>query len=469
MKITARNTSALAIALAIPATSIAGAALASAQEAAGKEVSVNVNFGSDAADTDVTLKAGGKTVGNETTDDSGKVSFSYNSEGADTLEVEVDGETVTLSDAKCEAVKEIAGADGNAAAGANTATDANGTATDANGTATGADNTATGADNTASSASGIVDNIRNRVSELAPNLPSIGNLPTDGSAEGVEPQSAVEDALIVLDETTRANHDVDLDIKDAKEISNDLKKIAKDGEKASGAVNTDVVEKAAKSIDKAVKDAEKKNKDNVTLSAHEQSLITDALESVDVGALVTGAVAATPAAPLAPLAGSLANNIKDKIIESIESNGDSSGSLIDRIKDRISGDDDSDNTAGDNTAGDNNTDGTGAADQGDAPAPAPADPETETVDLTADVNETSFTVDLEDGTVSVDCDVDATAAEVDEDEDTADEDASATPSQSAESAAPAAAPSAATPGPKVNTGGAVEGSSFFAKVKAALF
>ena len=108
MKITTRKTSTLAIALAIPATSFAGASAAfAADDASTKEVTVDVNLGSDAADSDVTLLAGDEEVGTETADEDGKVSFSYDAEGAETLKVEVGGDTITLTDAKCTAVKDV--------------------------------------------------------------------------------------------------------------------------------------------------------------------------------------------------------------------------------------------------------------------------------------------------------------------------------------------------------------------------
>mgnify|MGYP007050657971 CR=1 FL=1 len=69
MKITTRKASTLAIALAIPATSFAGGAAAfAADDAPTKEVTVDVNLGSDAADNEVKLLAGDEEVGTETAD-----------------------------------------------------------------------------------------------------------------------------------------------------------------------------------------------------------------------------------------------------------------------------------------------------------------------------------------------------------------------------------------------------------------
>lgn len=514
MKITARKASALAIALAIPASSIAVTPFASAQEA-GKEVAVNVNLGKDAADADVTLKAGGKTVGTKTASSSGKVSFSYKSKGAETLEVEVDGESITLSDAKCEAVKESTGVTtaGATNAGGDTTSAGNNTqapavvppsndgaaatpgakppapgddgekkpgettdpgadgekkpgeTTDPNGQSGDKKEDATGGNNT--------DKKEGEGQSGETNTPAT-NENTDGSKSKVETQAAIDEALIVLDEVQKEDLDVEISVDDAKEISNDAKALAKEGEKADGVVDVDLANKLVEDLDKSIKAAEQNGEDKVVLDAETQGAITDMLKSIDIGGMVSSALGATPFASAAPFVGKLANGLKNKILGGIGGNS-SGGGLFGRLKNRITGkggDSGSSNSAGSSAGSSTGSSaggatGAGVKAPGAAQAPA-ATPTKENVKLSADVDETSFTVDLEAGTVSVDCDVDVEAEKV-EKTTSSTTPAPTTPSQAPTPVAPVAHPAVATPGPKVNTGGEVEGTSFFAKVKAALF
>lgn len=522
MKITTRKASTLAIALAIPATSFAGASAAfAADDASTKEVTVDVNLGSDAADSDVTLLAGDEKVGTETADENGKVSFSYDAKGAETLKVEVGGDTVTLTDAKCTGVKESTENDSGDSTGDNTSSGdtASGTDTDEtdnSGSTAGKTSTAptastpgststapTSSDSEKPSASESTDasasdsakpSDSEKPSTSGSEKPSAsasdsakpsGEKPsgnTDGSATNVA--EALKNIEKNADKNAATNKTIHGDTKDAKKLSGELKKL----EKAEG-IDKSQVEKTVNGLNDAIG----KQKDGkVAIPAELQAGVTDLLK--------------TAVGVVAPQYSGIANTAIDAASGLLGGSGDG-GSIIDAAKGALglggsdSGSDatGSDVAGGDTTGTDVPAGDTGVAPDtaGDANAPqpdnadtpstdtgaavstpdtaedtstpdtaeAPSTPSTEEVELNSSVDDMSFTVDLEEGVASVDCDVDTEAAETD-DEDEATSETSTTPSETPTSAAPAAAPSVSTPGPKVNTGGEVEGTSFFAKVKA---
>ena len=106
MKMTRRMTAA-ALAAAVPVTALSAgiASAASAQDAltgaAGTGTAITLNFGADAADKGVTLKVNDADKESGTTDSNGSVTFNYKASGTETLKAVVDGEEITLSDAKC--------------------------------------------------------------------------------------------------------------------------------------------------------------------------------------------------------------------------------------------------------------------------------------------------------------------------------------------------------------------------------
>ena len=533
MKITTRKASTLAIALAIPATSFAGASAAfAADDASTKEVTVDVNLGSDAAESDVTLLAGDEEVGTETADEDGKVSFSYDAEGAETLKVEVGGDTVTLTDAKCTGVKESTENSSEDTTGDNTSSGdtASGTDTDVtdnSGSTAGKTSTAPTASTPGSTSTAPTSSDSEKPSASDSEKPSAsestdasasdsakpsdskkpstsgsekpsasasdsakpsdekpsGN--TDGSATNVA--EALKDIEKNTDKNVATNKEVHGDVKDAKKLSAELKKL----EKAEG-IDKSKVEKTVNGLNDVIK----KQKDGkVTVPAELQAGATDLLK--------------TAVGVLAPQYSGIANTAIDAASGLLGGSGDG-GSIIDTAKGvlGLGGSDSGSDVAGGDVAGGDTAgtdvpagDTTGVDDSaptpaGDttgvddsAPAPSvdtgaatstpdtaetdstpdteetPSTPSTEEVELNSSVDDMSFTVDLEEGVASVDCDVDTEAAETD-DEDEATSETSTTPSETPTSAAPASAPSVSTPGPKVNTGGEVEGTSFFAKVKA---
>ena len=534
MKITTRKASTLAIALAIPATSFAGASAAfAADDASTKEVTVDVNLGSDAAESDVTLLAGDEEVGTETADEDGKVSFSYDAEGAETLKVEVGGDTVTLTDAKCTGVKESTENSSEDTTGDNTSSGdtASGTDTDVtdnSGSTAGKTSTAPTASTPGSTSTAPTSSDSEKPSASDSEKPSAsestdasasdsakpsdskkpstsgsekpsasasdsakpsdekpsGN--TDGSATNVA--EALKDIEKNTDKNVATNKEVHGDVKDAKKLSAELKKL----EKAEG-IDKSKVEKTVNGLNDVIK----KQKDGkVTVPAELQAGATDLLK--------------TAVGVLAPQYSGIANTAIDAASGLLGGGSGDGGSIIDAAKGALGlgGSDSGSDVAGGDVAGGDTAgtdvpagDTTGVDDSAPAPAgdttgvddsaPAPSvdtgasastpdtaetdstpdteetpsTPSTEEVELNSSVDDMSFTVDLEEGVASVDCDVDTEAAETD-DEDEATSETSTTPSETPTSAAPAAAPSVSTPGPKVNTGGEVEGTSFFAKVKA---
>lgn len=537
MKITTRKASTLAIALAIPATSFAGASAAfAADDASTKEVTVDVNLGSDAAESDVTLLAGDEEVGTETADEDGKVSFSYDAEGAETLKVEVGGDTVTLTDAKCTGVKESTenssedtteDTTGDNTSSGDTASGTDTDVTDNSGNTAGKTSTAPTASTPGSTSTAPTSSDSEKPSASDSEKPSdsestdasasdsakpsdskkpstsgsekpsasasdsakpsdekpSGN--TDGSATNVA--EALKDIEKNTDKNVATNKEVHGDVKDAKKLSAELKKL----EKAEG-IDKSKVEKTVNGLNDVIK----KQKDGkVTVPAELQAGATDLLK--------------TAVGVLAPQYSGIANTAIDAASGLLGGSGDG-GSIIDTAKGvlGLGGSDSGSDVAGGDVAGGDTAgtdvpagDTTGVDDSAPAPAgdttgvddsaPAPSvdtgaaastpdtaetdstpdteetpsTPSTEEVELNSSVDDMSFTVDLEEGVASVDCDVDTEAAETD-DEDEATSETSTTPSETPTSAAPAAAPSVSTPGPKVNTGGEVEGTSFFAKVKA---
>lgn len=106
MKMTRRMTAA-ALAAAVPVTALSAgiASAASAQDAltgaAGTGTAITLNFGADAADKGVTLKVNDTDKESGTTDSNGSVTFNYKASGTETIKAVVDGEEITLSDAKC--------------------------------------------------------------------------------------------------------------------------------------------------------------------------------------------------------------------------------------------------------------------------------------------------------------------------------------------------------------------------------
>ena len=540
MKITTRKASTLAIALAIPATSFAGASAAfAADDASTKEVTVDVNLGSDAAESDVTLLAGDEEVGTETADEDGKVSFSYDAEGAETLKVEVGGDTVTLTDAKCTGVKESTENSSEDTTGDNTSSGdtASGTDTDVtdnSGSTAGKTSTAPTASTPGSTSTAPTSSDSEKPSASDSEKPSAsestdasasdsakpsdskkpstsgsekpsasasdsakpsdekpsGN--TDGSATNVA--EALKDIEKNTDKNVATNKEVHGDVKDAKKLSAELKKL----EKAEG-IDKSKVEKTVNGLNDVIK----KQKDGkVTVPAELQAGATDLLK--------------TAVGVLAPQYSGIANTAIDAASGLLGGGSGDGGSIIDAAKGALGlggSDSGSDATGSDVSGGDTAGTDVPAGDTGVAPdtagdvnVPQPdnadtpstdtgaavstpdtaedtstpdtaedtstpdtaedtSTPDTEEVELNSSVDDMSFTVDLEEGVASVDCDVDTEAAETD-DEDEVTSETSTTPSETPTSAAPAAAPSVSTPGPKVNTGGEVEGTSFFAKVKA---
>lgn len=106
MKMTRRMTAA-ALAAAVPVTALSAgiASAASAQDAltgaAGTGTAITLNFGADAANKGVTLKVNDTDKESGTTDSNGSVTFNYKASGTETIKAVVDGEEITLSDAKC--------------------------------------------------------------------------------------------------------------------------------------------------------------------------------------------------------------------------------------------------------------------------------------------------------------------------------------------------------------------------------
>lgn len=484
MRIATRKASTLAIALAVPAASLAGTTTALADEGSSssqeKNVTVDVNLGSDAADSDVSLKAGGKEVANETADEDGKVSFSYDAKGSEKLTVEVDGESITLNDAQCTATKESTGSNsGNTTSGNNTASAGNtspGSGSSSASKTGGSNGSSDIKDKVADKLSGLIDKAKSSISGAtsgtsnandnqdgksgADNKPS-GN--SDGSATSVnEALSGIEKKS---HENVSSNKNIQGDTKDAQELSKSLKKL----ESAEGLEKTGIdksqINDLTRELDNAIRHQEA---GNIQITPDMQSKIASMAKSAVGAAAPEYAAIAGPVIDIATKVGASAINLLAENID-LDSIGsdikDKLGNLdgLSGIKDKI-GSKTGSSKGGSSNASAGTSPDTGSTASSRGTSASGSNSSDEKVDLDSTTEDKSFTVDLQDGVSSVDCDVDADAYDDEDAEDGSGSEDESEVSQSPESASPASGSGSAS-GPKVNTGGEVQEKSFFEKIR----
>ena len=490
MKITTRKASTLAIALAVPATSIAGTSAALAEDStSGKEISINVNLGSDAADSDVTLLAGDEEVGTETADESGKVSFSYNGKDTEELTVEVDGESITLSDAQCTAAKDSTGstASGSDSASAGESTDPSSDPSSSVDPSEGGSS-----DSSKPDISSIVDKISGKASDLingagsgigggstssdpsaestASNKPSTesttsskpsaesttSNKPstesrtdsenTDGSGSRIP--EALEKIEKQSDINSSSNKTIQGDAKEAEKLSKNLKKLesSKDAENLN--LDRSKIESTVNDLDKAIKEQEADGTIQITPELQEK------IASLAKAAVGTAYPQYAPIAnPVIDVSSKVVASAINLLAEEIDL-----GSILGK-----------DGSSSDSSEGTTPENGTPASSSQDGESDGSnSSSSSDEVDLDSNVEDKSFTVNLQEGVSSVDCDVETESSDEDEDEgedtSSASDNGSET-SQAPESPTPASGSGSAAAGPKVNTGGEVQGKSFFSKIK----
>ena len=482
MKITTRKASTLAIALAVPATSIAGTSAALAEDStSGKEISINVNLGSDAADSDVTLLAGDEKVGTETADESGKVSFSYNGKDTEELTVEVDGESITLSDAQCTAEKNSTGS---TASGSDSASTGESTSPSSDPSSSTDPSGSDSSDSSKPDISSIVNKISDKASSLingagsgtsggsnssdpsaestASNKPSAestaSNKPstesrtdsenTDGSGSRTpEALEALEKVEKQSDINASTNKTIQGDAKEAEKLSKNLKKLesSKDAENLN--LDRSKIKSTVNDLDKAIKEQEADGSIQITPELQEK------IASLAKAAVGTAYPQYAPIAnPVIDVSSKVVASAINLLAEEIDL-----GSLLGK-----------DGSSSDSSEGTSPENGTPASSSQDGASDGSNSSSSDEVDLDSNVEDKSFTVNLQEGVSSVDCDVETESS--DEDEDASEDTSSASDnvsetSQAPESPTPASGSGSAAAGPKVNTGGEVQGKSFFSKIK----
>lgn len=482
MKITTRKASTLAIALAVPATSIAGTSAALAEDSTSeKEISINVNLGSDAADSDVTLLAGDEKVGTETADESGKVSFSYNGKDTEELTVEVDGESITLSDAQCTAEKNSTGS---TASGSDSASTGESTSPSSDPSSSTDPSGSDSSDSSKPDISSIVDKISDKASSLingagsgtsggsnssdpsaestASNKPSAestaSNKPstesrtdsenTDGSGSRTpEALEALEKVEKQSDINASTNKTIQGDAKEAEKLSKNLKKLesSKDAENLN--LDRSKIKSTVNDLDKAIKEQEADGTIQITPELQEK------IASLAKAAIGTAYPQYAPIAnPIIDVSSKVVASAINLLAEEIDL-----GSILGK-----------DGSSSDSSEGTSPENGTPASSSQDGESDGSNSSSSDEVDLDSNVEDKSFTVNLQEGVSSVDCDVETESSDEDEDEgedtSSASDNGSET-SQAPESPTPASGSGSAAAGPKVNTGGEVQGKSFFSKIK----
>ena len=472
MKITTRKASTLAIALAVPATSIAGTSAALAEDStSGKEISINVNLGSDAADSDVTLLAGDEKVGTETADESGKVSFSYNGKDTEELTVEVDGESITLSDAQCTAEKNSTGS---TASGSDSASTGESTSPSSDPSSSTDPSGSDSSDSSKPDISSIVNKISDKASSLingagsgtsggsnssdpsaestASNKPSTESRTdsenTDGSGSRTpEALEALEKVEKQSDINASTNKTIQGDAKEAEKLSKNLKKLesSKDAENLN--LDRSKIKSTVNDLDKAIKEQEADGSIQITPELQEK------IASLAKAAVGTAYPQYAPIAnPVIDVSSKVVASAINLLAEEIDL-----GSLLGK-----------DGSSSDSSEGTSPENGTPASSSQDGASDGSNSSSSDEVDLDSNVEDKSFTVNLQEGVSSVDCDVETESS--DEDEDASEDTSSASDnvsetSQAPESPTPASGSGSAAAGPKVNTGGEVQGKSFFSKIK----
>lgn len=481
MKITTRKASTLAIALAVPATSIAGTSAALAEDStSGKEISINVNLGSDAADSDVTLLAGDEKVGTETADKSGKVSFSYNGKDTEELTVEVDGESITLSDAQCTAEKNSTGS---TASGSDSASTGESTSPSSDPSSSTDPSGSDSSDSSKPDISSIVNKISDKASSLingAGSGTSGGSNSSDPSTENTDPKetgtdstdtekpgtestdtentdgsrSRTPEALEALEKVEKqsdinasTNKTIQGDAKEAEKLSKNLKKLesSKDAENLN--LDRSKIKSTVNDLDKAIKEQEADGTIQITPELQEK------IATLAKAAVGTAYPQYAPIAnPVIDVSSKVVASAINLLAEEIDL-----GSLLGK-----------DGSSSDSSEGTSPENGTPASSSQDGESDGSNSSSSDEVDLDSNVEDKSFTVNLQEGVSSVDCDVETESS--DEDEDASEDTSSASDngsktSQSPESPTPASGSGSAAAGPKVNTGGEVQGKSFFSKIK----
>lgn len=479
MKITTRKASTLAIALAVPATSIAGTSAALAEDStSGKEISINVNLGSDAADSDVTLLAGDEKVGTETADKSGKVSFSYNGKDTEELTVEVDGESITLSDAQCTAEKNSTGS---TASGSDSASTGESTSPSSDPSSSTDPSGSDSSDSSKPDISSIVNKISDKASSLingagsgtsggsnssdpstesttsskpsaestTSNKPSTESRTdsenTDGSGSRIP--EALENIEKQSDINSSSNKTIQGDAKEAEKLSKNLKKLesSKDAENLN--LDRSKIKSTVNDLDKAIKEQEADGTIQITPELQEK------IATLAKAAVGTAYPQYAPIAnPVIDVSSKVVASAINLLAEEIDL-----GSLLGK-----------DGSSSDSSEGTSPENGTPASSSQDGESDGSNSSSSDEVDLDSNVEDKSFTVNLQEGVSSVDCDVETESS--DEDEDASEDTSSASDngsktSQSPESPTPASGSGSAAAGPKVNTGGEVQGKSFFSKIK----
>lgn len=490
--------SAATLALALPVMS--GASLGTALAADAPEantVKVNVNLGKDAADSKVTLSAGGNDVETKTADGSGAVSFDYRPSGQpEQLTVTVDGETIVVSQAKCQATVPASGEasdEGSTPAPAPETGGSEGAPSNGDATTPGTGDTTPDEGDKDKPSEGDkdrpADKDKDKPAEGDKDKPTSTAAPapdkgaTDGSSTPAgEASAAIAKELEGKKLTEGEINDLIKDFKDLKsgEARSYVEKNAPGSvpaEKVGAELNSDI-DKALDVLSSKADEAKSKG-GSAEFSAEEASAIGDAIKSFLPGIIDMGIdMAPIPDMVKGPLKGIINN-----IISGIGGSG-GGGGILDSIKGALGlGGGSSDVVpetpdAPEGGAGETpetpETPGGGAgetpetpegsnqaAEGGDAtppPAPQPAD-------LEVTNGKDSFTVSIngnELGEINCSADTDA----VEEEKEDKEKPSETTEKPKPQAAAPVNNPQAATPGPKVNTGGGVEGASVFAKIKA---
>lgn len=497
--------SAATLALALPVMS--GASLGTALAADAPEantVKVNVSLGKDAADSKVTLSAGGNDVETKTADGSGAVSFDYRPSGQpEQLTVTVDGETIVVSQAKCQATVPASGEASDEGSTPAPAPETGGTG-GSEGAPSNGDTTTPGSGDT-TPAAGDKDNPsegdKDKPSDGDKDKPTEGDkdnpadkdkdkptstaapAPDKGATDGSSTPAGEASAAIAkeLEGKKLTEGEINDLIKDFKDLkSGEARSYVEENapgsvpaEKVGAELNSDI-DKALDVLSSKADEAKSKG-GSAEFSAEEASAIGDAIKSFLPGIIDMGIdMAPIPEMVKGPLKGIINN-----IISGIGGSG-GGGGILDSIKGALGlGGGSSDNVpetpeAPGGDAGETpetpETPGGGAGETPETPegsnqaaededaalAPAP-----QTADLEVTNGEDSFTVSINGNELGeINCSADTDAVEAKE-----------KPSETTEKpkpqvAAPVNSPQAATPGPKVNTGGGVEGASVFAKIKA---
>lgn len=458
-----RKISALAMTIAVPTAMFsATAANAADMDAAKSDQTLTIKMGKEAADSKVKLLGSdNKELDSQKVDKDGTVTFKYEvgEAGHENLSVEVDGEVIEVTGAKCVA-KDAAGETGKPGNGSEGKTPGSG---DSNGTD--APTTTPAGDESETDKPGETDktsgtdkpSTTDKTSETGkPDKPSgttAPTKPTDGSAQGASVTVSVDE----IREAVKSLESKDLkDRKDAAELKGFLDGKIKAAD-AAGETDVTITKDEVAGDAAGIGDLLGGLKDIVSGGGSEGGLMSKLTGFLSPIMKLVDPIVQTLGGPEAVvnMIPGIPEGVKSIIVNAYNAvKGGADGSEGTEGGSGSEGDKtEGDKTEGDKTEGGNKDEGT----------PAAVDKESESGELKVVQDAKGFSVVAKSGQ-DIDCDVDVEA--VKPEEETEETKAPETSENTPAPVAPAASTgSVSTPGPKVNTGGDVKQESFFAKIK----